>query len=136
MRIDLYLPEKLQQRIDQKRRRLSELEAEKTAIGSPSLGERVVSSPPQGARFEEIIFREQVVEKEVRTLMLRKTEAVKAILQIAWQLPFDEQDLIVMRYINLKQILEIADHYSVSYRTVQRRLKKAKKHFREAQDEI
>ena len=136
MRIDLYLPEKLQQRIDQKQRKWKELEAEKTATGSPGFGEKVVSSPPEGARFEEIVFRQQVVEKEIRTLVLRKSEAVKAILQIAWQLPFDEQDLIIMRYINLEQILPISEHFSVSYRTIQRRLKKAKRDFREAQDEI
>lgn len=137
MKIDLYLPEKLQQRIDQKMRRLEELKEEATAIGSPSmLGEKVMSSPPQGARFEEVIFRQQRIEKELHDLTVRKSDVTKEILKVAWQLPFDEQDLIIMRYINLQQILPIAEHFQVSYRTVQRRLKKAKQHFREAEDEI
>lgn len=135
MKIDLYLPERLQQRIDSKRQRLEELEAESTAIGSLAVtDEKVMSSPSGGARFEEVLFRKMVVEKEIQQLLLKKTEVVENILKVAWQLPFDEQDLIIMRYINLRLITDIADTLSVSYRTVQRRLKTAKQHFQEAED--
>ena len=135
MRIDLYLPERLQQRIDSKRQRLEELEAESTAIGSLAVtDEKVMSSPPGGARFEEVLFRKMVIEKEIQQLLLKKTEVVEEILKVAWQLPFNEQDLIIMRYINLRLITDIADTLSVSYRTVQRRLKTAKQHFQEAED--
>lgn len=137
MKIDLYLPERLQQRIDSKRQRLEELEAESTAIGSLAVtDEKVMSSPPGGARFEEVLFRKMVVEKEIQQLLLKKTEVVEEILKVAWQLSFDEQDLIIMRYINLRLITDIADTLSVSYRTVQRRLKTAKQHFHEAEEDV
>lgn len=137
MRIDLYLPEKLQQKVDAKWELVHELDERATAIGSTSVfGEKVLSSPKPGAPFEEIIMKKTKLEAEISRLDFRIAEAELEIMRVCWQLETDDADIIKMRHIDLLSILDIARFQEVSYRTVQRRLKKARRAFNEAADEI
>lgn len=133
MRIDLYLPEKLQQKIEAKWESVRELDAKATAIGSTSsFTEKVLTSPKPGAPFEEAVLKKAKLEEEIERLSERQAEAEMAILRVCWQLEPDDADILRMRHIDLLKVLDIAHFQEVSYRTVQRRLKKARRAFNEA----
>lgn len=133
MRIDLYLPEKLQQKIEARWETVRELDAKATAIGSTSsFSEKVLSSPKPGAPFEEAVLKKAKIEEEIASLDERQAKAELDILRVCWQLEPEDADIIRMRHIDLMKILDIAAFLEVSYRTVQRRLKKARRAFNEA----
>ena len=133
MTVDLYLPERLQSRIDAKWERVHELDDEATAIGSPSvLSEKVLSSPKPGAPFEELVLKKTRLEAEIERLHERMADAELDIIRVCWLLSPEDADIIRYRHIDLMEILDIASFMGVSYRTVQRRLKKARKAFNEA----
>lgn len=130
MKIDLYLPERLQQRIDSKRQRLVELHEEAFGIGSPSdIKVKVITSPPQGAGYEEILFKIDIIERQLDALLKKHFEISNKIMRTAWQLSDEDHDLIMDRYIRLMTVTDIAEKMGVSYRTVQRKLKEAKKNY-------
>lgn len=130
MKIDLYLPEKLNNKLIAKLERLDELEALSTGTGSlASDGPRVRTSSRSEGGFENIIVKKAELERNIAALRERKDKASADILKVAERLPERQEELLIYRHVLLMPILWMAERYGRSYRTIQRWLKEARKAF-------
>lgn len=137
MKIDLYLPEKLNRKLIIKISRLCELEALATSTGGLMKdGPKVKAAPRSEGGFENIIIKKAELEKNITSLRVRKDAAEKDIEEILRKLPDSQAHLLYQRHIALMSILGIAEYYGRSYRTIQRWLKGARRAFNDAASEI
>lgn len=112
--------------IDLKQKRLDELNAQKTAIGSQDFSRERVKSSPSGDTLSSLIDKIVDLQKEInadidrfidiKALIMRKIDLLKDP---------DEQTVLYDRYFQYKNMTMIAEEYGFSKRTVQRLHRKA-----------
>lgn len=130
IKIDLYLPEKLNMRIMKKLERIDELEALAQSFGSlSSFGPRVKTSERYDGGFENTVVKIVECKTALNGLRVQKELAEAEICEVLARLPEKSRDVLFKRHIELQGILEIAEHYGRSYRTIQRWLAEARKEF-------
>ena len=112
--------------IDLKQKRLDELNAQKTAIGSQDFSRERVKSSPSGDTLSSLIDKIVDLQKEINDDIDRYIDLKAEIMQkIDLLKDPDEQMVLYDRYFQYKNMTMISEEYSYSKRTIQRLHKKA-----------
>lgn len=133
---DLYLPRRLQWHIDVDKERYKELRQMADASGGFDYSNvRVQTSPRQGAGYEDKIIRAQLLLDEIKDLTLQQEKAALQIMKVSNRLELRYRAPLNLWHVHLLSNKQIAEVLGISTRTVVRRLKTARRLFREADRE-
>jgi len=130
--VDLYLPRKLKYQIDEKMEQYKELRQMADATGGFDYSQvRVKTSPGFGASYEQKIIRAELLLDEIKELYQQKEIAVLKIEMTSKPMELKYRTPLRLWHAYLYSVRQISDELGISTRTVIRRLKTARKMFRE-----